>query len=140
MADAQTDAVHIRDENARIWEHCVHEDAMRFQRSNLFLVAQTLLVVGYTTLVSAGIASGHHSSAARVVASFGLLLTFIWLYVGHRHARYTDALRLIAAERMPAYAAIHARCRPRGPSGWVLVTYALPGLAGVMWILLLLIN
>ena len=35
----------------RLWQHGAHLDTMLFQRGNLFLVAESLLVVSYTSLL-----------------------------------------------------------------------------------------
>jgi hypothetical protein len=42
----------------RLWERYLHENNIGVQRSNLFLVAEPLLVVGYSTMLSSGSARG----------------------------------------------------------------------------------
>lgn len=63
---------------------------MLFQRGNLFLVAESLLVVSYASMLGVGQTPGSDrpTLAARVIAVFGLLLTLAWGYVGHRHLQY----------------------------------------------------
>jgi hypothetical protein len=43
--------------------------------------------------------------AARVLASFGLLLTAVWFYVGRRHLKYCKYIRGRAQDRLPEYRA-----------------------------------
>jgi len=78
------------DEADRLWEHGLHLDTMLFQRGNLFLVAESLLVVSYASMLGVGQTPGSDrpTLAARVIAVFGLLLTLAWGYVGHRHLQY----------------------------------------------------
>jgi hypothetical protein len=125
-----------RDADARLWEHHLHTDTMVFERGNLFLVAQSLLAVAYSTTAT----SGTTHAAARVLAGFGLALTAIWAYVGHRYHRYNRAIQRRTAERLPDYAETYTRSRVSGPSAMPLIAYALPSLAAVMWIVLLIVT
>lgn len=137
---ARTDA-----ENGRLWEHVLHEDGQLFQRGNFFMLAESLLVVAYSGLLAASETHGTSYSAtrlllaARVLASFGLLLTAVWFYVGRRHLMYCKYIRARAHDRLPEYRATREGW-PRGllPS-LDLVTYSITFLAGIVWILLLLI-
>ncbi|MEU1479893.1 hypothetical protein [Streptomyces sp. NPDC005760] len=72
-----------RQADAGLWEHHLHTDTMVFQRGNLFLVAQSLPAVAYSTTA----ASVTTHAAARVMAGFGLALTAVWASVGHRYHR-----------------------------------------------------
>lgn len=97
-AEGNNAAPSHRPADDRLWQWGLHEDTMLFQRGNLFLLAQSLLVVAYSTILSAE--SGPSQSAlvaARVIAVFGLPLTGVWLYAGHRHLRYSRALQDRAA-------------------------------------------
>jgi hypothetical protein len=141
VAVARTDA-----ENGRLWEHVLHEDTQLFQRGNFFMLAESLLVVAYSGLLAASETHGASNSAAtrlllaaRVLASFGLLLTAIWFYVGRRHLKYCKYIRARARDRLPEYRATREGW-PRGllPS-LDLITYSITFLAGIVWILLLLI-
>jgi hypothetical protein len=126
-------------EAERMWQHGSHLDSMLFQRGNLFLVAESLLIVGYTGVLPEPGTSGPPILAACVIAAFGMLLTCVWGYVGHRHLRYYTLLRARMRQHLPEYRALREQWRPRGPSSLPLVTYSLPLLAAVMWIILLLI-
>src|SRR5688572_22356946 len=123
----------------RMWQHGLHLDSMLFQRGNLFLVAESLLIVSYTSALPGPGAPVRSILAACVIASFGLLLTCIWGYVGHRHLEYYSLLRARQLEHIPEYRSLREQWRKRGPSSLPLVTYSLPLLAAVMWIILLLI-
>ncbi|TGB13755.1 hypothetical protein [Streptomyces sp. MZ04] len=82
--------------HGRLWEYFLREDAMIMKRGNLFLVAQSLQLVAYTAIVSTGHEAEQQADSnvltARVIAAFGIALATIWLYVGHRQIRYTNAL------------------------------------------------
>ncbi|TYK53150.1 hypothetical protein [Actinomadura decatromicini] len=123
----------------------MHIDTTLFQRANLFLVAESLLVVGYATIISSAKASGSPLSAAdtefaaRVIIAFGLLLTLTWLYVGHRHLRFFKVIIRLCRERLPEFAETYTM-RGRGPSSLPLLTYVLPCLAGAMWTALLVVT
>jgi hypothetical protein len=132
-----------REAVSRIWQHSEHLDTMLFQRGNLFLVAESLLVVAYTGMTQALSQSGSNIQAilgARVIGAFGIVLTVVWLYVGHRHLRYYRLQSSIMSRHVPEYKALRDLWRMRGPSSLPLVTYFLPSLAGILWVVLLLIT
>lgn len=120
----------------RLWQHGLHEDNVRYQQGNLFLVAQSLLAVAYSTILT----SGHDAQPARVIAAFGIALTAIWVYVGHRHRRYSAALQQRIKSVVPEYAETSAICPPRGIGTTPVLVYVLPSLAAIMWAVLLLIT
>ncbi|MGW6789545.1 RipA family octameric membrane protein [Streptomyces chartreusis] len=135
------DAAERRATDERIWQHGLHLDAMLFQRGNLFLLAQSLQVVAYSTVLSASTGHGNaaHNNliAARVIAAFGIVLTLIWLYSAHRHYQYDRGLQRRLEQRLPEYSETRMTSRARGPSHMPLVVYVLPTLAGIMWLTLL---
>jgi len=134
------------EEIGRMWQHGLHLDTMLFQRSNLFLVAQSVLLVSFTSLLSIildpskGVAGARLLLAARAVAAFGLLLTIVWCYIGHRHLRYyslqSSRLRMQLAE----YNLLRENWRQRRPSSLPLVTYFLPALSAAIWLLMLVVT
>jgi hypothetical protein len=125
-----------RAEDARLWEHWLHEEEMIFQRGNLFLIAQSLLAVAYSTIAT-GI--GEHGQA-RVMAAFGIALTLGWLFVGDRHLKFHQAIYRRTLGRFPDVAATEAACRRPGPTTLPFIIYGLPSMAAVMWIVLLIIT
>src|SRR4051794_35924784 len=126
--------------HARLWEYFLHEDNMIMQRGNLFLVAQSLQLVAYTAILSASNSAGQHTSSsvvtARVIAAFGIVLAAIWIYVGHRQVRYTDALRARLVASVSDFAETHTAIHLRGPKAAVFIAYTIPVLAGILWSLL----
>jgi hypothetical protein len=130
------------DEADRLWQHGLHLDTMLFQRGNLFLVAESLLVVSYASMlgVSQTPGSDRPTLAARVIAVFGLLLTLAWGYVGHRHLQYYQLVSVRMRDNLPEYRKARAQWRRRGVSSLPVVTYFLPMLAAVVWVLLLIIT
>jgi hypothetical protein len=130
------------DEAGRLWQHGLHLDTMLFQRGNLFLVAESLLVVSYASMLGVGqtSASDRPTLAARVIAVFGLLLTLAWGYVGHRHLQYYGIVSVRMRAHLPEYRKVRDQWRKRGVSSLPVVTYLLPMLAAIVWALLLLIT
>jgi hypothetical protein len=57
MADEQ-DKQDIRDQANRIFQHGLYEDSALTERSNYFLIAESMLVVAYTGLISSASAAG----------------------------------------------------------------------------------
>jgi len=125
-------------QDSRLWEHALHENGMVFQRGNLFLVAQSLLAVAYSTILAGSDHQLQGASGSRIIAAFGLALAATWAYVGHRHLCYCELIRERARARLPEYAETRAAWSRRGPDSLALITYVLPALAGIMWIFLLI--
>jgi hypothetical protein len=127
---------HQSGEADRLWTHALHEDNMFYQRGNLFLITESMMLVAYSVIVS-----GRPGAPvqARVIAGFGVLLTIAWAYVMKRHWIYLKFLVARATSRFPDYNEIvAARPKNRPPTTAVLV-YAVPGAATIMWLLLLLL-
>jgi hypothetical protein len=99
----------LRDQEARLWEHALLQDELFVQRSNFFLVAESLLVVAYTGVL--GLAFSVHGQplrlrvAALVLAIFGCFLTvipssgrsltvvkgkFFWIFTSGRVKRFLN--------------------------------------------------
>ena len=132
----------VRAQQDRIWQHGLHADTMLFQRGNLFLVAESFLAVAYATSLSGSAAHDEAALTARALAVFGLFLSAIWMYVGHRHLSYFNLIRERQTELLPDYRETRERWARAAPmasriSSLPLVTYALPALAGVMWLFFL---
>jgi len=68
-----------------------------------------------------------------------LLLTAVWLYAGHRHLQYCWYVQRRARDRLPEYRAMRDG-RPKGPvPSLSIITYSIPSLAGIVWILFLFV-
>ncbi|MEV5500573.1 hypothetical protein AB0M50_34760 [Nonomuraea fuscirosea] len=129
----------------RMWQHGLHLDTMLFQRANLFLVVESLLVVAYALVLGVATQPGNTGAdmalmAARTMAAFGLLVTLVWGYVGHRHLRYFRLVQVRAEEALPEYKQLRDVWKTKTVSALSLVTYFLPLLAEALWVLLLLIT
>jgi hypothetical protein len=110
------------------------------QRGNYFLVAESMLVVAFAGLLAVADKNQTARFASTVIATFGLLLTVAWTYVGHRHWRYLKFFQQEAADRLPYYQTIRA-ARPRNPiSTSAVMTWLVPIFAGLMWTLFLFIS
>jgi hypothetical protein len=96
-----SDEEHRREED-RLWAFTLHEDGVFNSRQNLFLVAESMLVVAYTTALSA-----KASDSATVIAVIALLLTLGWLYASIRHTLIVDSVQLEAKARFPEYANLY---------------------------------
>ncbi|MEU5773873.1 hypothetical protein ABZ819_11355 [Streptomyces venezuelae] len=143
MGDDEANDARQRQEDARLWELEIQERATLFHVGNLFLLAQSLLVVAFTAAV--GTASGQDEppetglAVARVIASFGLIAALAWLYMGHKQLHFSRAIERRACQRFPDYAATLQAARARGPYSRPLVAHVLPTLTGAMWCLFLVI-
>jgi hypothetical protein len=131
-----------RDQVNRVWAHVVHEDEDFVQRGNFFLVAESMLVVAYSAILSTGQAgSARHRTvlAAAVIAGFGFLLTMVWGYVSHHQLLHVRNLRGRATQLLPEYRKTQEIPAAHRVSPTALMTYLVPVFAGIMWLLLLLL-
>ena len=129
----------IRDQANRLFQHGLHEDNAFTERSNYFLVAESLLVVAYTGLLSGASAGSSLTKVgsiiwiARTLATFGFLLTLLWIYVNRRQWYVVRHLQERAREILPEYKVTYeTRGKWRISSTW-LMAYAVPSLIAVMW-------
>lgn len=134
MTDEQ-DKQDIRDQANRLFQHGLYEDGALTERSNYFLIAESMLVVAYTGLISASSASQQMNVVlvARVLAFFGFLLTIVWIYVNRRQWHVIQHLRDRSLELLPEYKVTYeTRRKWRISSIWLMV-YLVPALIGAMW-------
>lgn len=129
MSDADNEEADRRAQQDRLFQHGIHVDSMLFQRGNLFLVAQSLMAVAYATVRS--------EDARHIMAGFGIVLTLCWLYVSHRHYRYTLLVLGRIEEKLPDYRATRVATHLSGFNSTHVIVYAIPALSGVMWLALL---
>jgi hypothetical protein len=130
-------------EAERIWSLGLHVDSLFIQRGNFYLLGHSMFVVAYAAVLTGGFSSSTHHAAlswvARVLAGFGLLLAFVWLYVSHVQWTYLKFLRSRSASVIPSYEQIRGN-RPQllvedGP----ISAYVVPIMAAVMWVVLMLL-
>lgn len=86
-------------EQDRLFAHTLHEDLLLAERSNFFLVAESLFVVAYAELLPGG---GEDLAAAGLAAA-GLLLTLAWFVVNRRHYLVVDDIQARAVRQLPEY-------------------------------------
>jgi hypothetical protein len=130
----------------RLWAHGMHEDTMFIQRGSFFLVAQSLLLVAYSSVFTVGLHLSHHDLIpSRIVAAFGLAVTMIWILTSYLHLSYVRHIRGRLAAHLPEYRETRESWR-RSQRPWsrrldigLLLAYGVPGLAGVLWVMLLLL-
>jgi hypothetical protein len=141
MADEQ-DKQDIRDQANRIFQHGLYEDSALTERSNYFLIAESMLVVAYTGLISSASAAAQQTSTiwvARILAFFGLLLTIVWMYVNRRQWYVIQHLQERLLELVPEYKETYeTRRKWRISSIWLMV-YLVPALISVMWAIFIFI-
>jgi hypothetical protein len=124
----------------RIMAHAMHVENGILNRGNYFLVAESMLVVAYSMLLASGSRSMEVIAVSRMIALFGLLLTVAWSYVTGRSCRYLRHIRGRALDILPEYRETLAGL-PHNPVPTMMVlTYLVPGLTGVIWVVLLLIG
>ena len=139
MADEE-DKQDKRDQANRIFEHGLHEDDAFTERGNYFLIAESMLVVAYAGLLSSGQSSASAVIqqttillVARILASFGFLLTVVWIYVNQRQWQVVRHLQERTRDLVPEYKVTYeTRPKRRISSTW-LMAYFVPALIGVMW-------
>jgi hypothetical protein len=144
---SQPDRQDERDQVNRLWSHALHQDEEYVQRSNFFLVAESLLVVAYSSILTSGLHAGAAGQdgklllASRVIAVFGLLLTIMWCYACMRLMYVMSYLDARTEEACPEFRRTSQERRMPGPirSTW-LMTYVVPALTAIMWIIFVVIT
>jgi len=145
--EAVRDPQDLRDQHNRLWAHALHQDQEFVHRSNFFLVAESLLAVAYSTILTRSV-NAHPgglpsklSLAAKVLAIFGLLLTAIWAYSNNRLRHTSMHLKDRVYDTLPEFRrTIDERKLPGGRiSATWMITFLVPGLAGIMWLVFLFI-
>jgi hypothetical protein len=135
MAGGVTDEGRRREDD-RLWAFTLHEDGVFTSRQNLFLVAESMLVVAYTTALEAS-AGG---DSALVIAIIALLLTLAWLYASARHSRIVESVQEHAKARFPEYARLYEarKWRLLPVRSRTITAFVVPLLVGALWVALLI--
>ena len=101
---------------------------------NFFLVAESMLLVAFTTILS----KVDFWKTTISVAILGLLLTAIWGAVNIRQYQVYNHARKIVEQVCPEFQDLRAK-RPKSFVGsWFLLTYIVPVLIAISWIVLLI--
>jgi hypothetical protein len=133
----ETKPTHGPEEMRLIYDLVQHEDEMFYQRSNLFLVAESMVLVAYSLLASR---AGESPVRGEIIASFGLIVSLIWAWASHRAL---VILRYVTIRAMKEHS-YYRRIREERPNQrWrfmgstKLMAYAVPAVAIIMWTVLL---
>ncbi len=134
------------DELGRLWSHYSDENTLLVQRGNFFLVAESMMLVAYTGVLSISVHLDiDRLLIAQVIAAFGVSLAVIWTLISHWHLAYINHIRERAESRLREYGETRQSWL-EGRHGWQkalpineLIAYVVPMLSGVMWAILLLI-
>lgn len=118
-----------------VWSWLLHEDNLLTNRVNFFLVAESMLVAAYATLIT----SHHLIVASHVVEAVGIVIAAMWWYVSRWSLRKTFwRLRAVARKGLPIYDLVcSGRKTPIGAHR--LMGEHLPRLIALMWIILALV-
>ena len=120
----------------RLWEYRLHLDGEFYSLLNFFLVFESILlgVVGilYSKLsLTIALIKG--------ITLLGLIITIVWAYIQARHKYILDILGASAKETIPEYKSfLETLAKGRWPfSSMWLLSYMIPALIGLIWIVLL---
>jgi hypothetical protein len=142
---AKQSARHLGESSvSRLWSHGMHEDNMFMQRGNFFLVAQSLLLVAYSAVLSRSGSSMHSALvASRIIAGFGLAIAVMWIVTSYLHLSYVLNLRERMLTNVPEYRDTRLPWEEKQPHWarhvdiFVLIAYGVPALACILWVMLL---
>jgi hypothetical protein len=130
----------------RLWAHNLHEDNMFMQRGNFFLVAESMLLIAYAAVLASRARTETDTlTASRIISGFGLALTGVWVLISHRHMTYQRFIRQRALTYFREFRDTRTAWQDSQPGWWrkvhtnSLLSYGIPGLAGIMWLLLLIL-
>jgi hypothetical protein len=128
------------DQANRVFAHGMHEENNLIQRGHFFLVAESMILVAYSLMISGrpAMPTPDHLLSVRVMAAFGLIVAIVWLYAGNRQWRYFKILRARAYELLPEYRETRSRLRVGLVSSTPIIAHGIPAITAVMWCVLLL--
>jgi len=123
----------------RLWEFTLHEDRLFNERQNLFLVAESMLAVAYTTALVA-----EKQPVALIIGIVALAVSLMWFYVCARHSRVVELIQTKAKTTFPEYDELTEERKEKlrvlkYPSRW-FVAYGVPPAIGALWVALLIVQ
>jgi len=118
----------------RLWEWVFHDNIVFGNRTNLFLIAQSILLAGCFALATA---DRPHQGLLTVLASAGILFDVLWLYVASHHMAFymRPMLRLLYK-----YSILYRKIKERSagwPAAHAVVGIVLPVFSAALWVYLL---
>jgi hypothetical protein len=135
VGDGEEPTSLAKEEVQLLWQWSLHEDGLFTNRMNFFLVAESMLVAAYATLV-AGTESSR-SNAPLIVASTGMAVALVWAYLAWYQVKRTmDPVKRELRQTLQVYTGIVRGRRLLLPAN-VAIGYILPALLVIMWIVLL---
>lgn len=118
----------------RIWDHRLHEDTQFNQRLNFFLIAEAMLVVAATQVLSSNTATPLLGAG---ISAVGLGLTGIWVAVNRRQVKIMRHIQDRAKNALPEFRK-HYETRPKGHSTrWL--SDGIPVIIAVVWVITLVV-
>ncbi|MGC1853069.1 MAG: hypothetical protein WA687_11580 [Solirubrobacterales bacterium] len=118
----------------RIWDHRLHEDTQFNQRLNFFLIAEAMLVVAATQVLSSNTATPLLGAG---ISAVGLGLTGIWVGVNRRQVKIMRHIQDRAKNALPEFRK-HYETRPKGHSTrWL--SDGIPVIIAVVWVIILVV-
>lgn len=123
---------HQQDTIEKAWKYYEHADNLFTGRINFFLVAESMVLVAYVTLLQ----EECYEWLRLAIAILGIVYTFIWFYTNFRLAKRTSFLSSAYLEQDIIYKK-YLCSTPKTPSSQNLMTYGLPIPTGILWAFLL---
>jgi len=124
------------DQKKRIWEMTVQDDTMFNNRLNFFLVFESVLLSVVGLLYSSKFTPA--KTVFITIICLGIVLTVLWGYVQARQKHVYDTLASICKEVFPEYKMARATIGRWPLSAVMLLTYVVPALVLLIWIVLLI--
>jgi hypothetical protein len=119
------------DQSKRIWEWLLHEDNLFTSRANFMLVAESMLIAAFASLLAA---DPPHRAQLLVVASVGILVTISWFYTAVLQIVGTlEPIKTSLKQHLPEYGGIASR---RKLSVHLVIGGVLPALLICTWLAL----
>ncbi len=134
------------EQRARLWEYRLHVENQLYSRMTVFLAFETILLAVVGTLYAN---SNLPKNMLVILIVLGVLITLIWLYVQHNIKQVLVILDLRACDNLPEHKETMDRIvsarrvlrrlgiKAKAPA-LLLITYFVPILILLVWILLLL--
>jgi hypothetical protein len=123
------------EQKKRLWEMTVHDDTMFNNRLNFFLVFESVL------LSVVGLLYSSKFTPAKIVLimiiCLGIVLTILWGYIQARQRHVYESLASLCREVFPEYKMARAQIGKWPLSAVMLLTYIVPALVLLIWIILL---
>lgn len=120
-------------QQSRFWQHALHEERNISDRSNFFVIFQSVLLGVVATLYTRLV---NMPTLLILFALLGLAISLIWAFIQARHKFVVDSMLPRLKAYFPEYVlTLQWRRRWPLPDG-LLTTYVIPTLVVVIWLVL----